>query len=78
MAQPKPMVLSDEQKEIIGHTGGHLQVIACAGSVKTETITRHIARIIVGGIEPGQIVALTERVAASTKSWLHRREAEIK
>lgn len=49
-----------EQQEIIRHRGGHLQVIACAGSGKTESIARRIASLIADdGVEPAAIVAFT-------------------
>jgi hypothetical protein len=32
------MALSPQQQQVVDHRGGHLQVIACAGSGKTEPI----------------------------------------
>ena len=60
------MRLSKEQKEVIAYRCGDLQVIACAGSGKTESISRRVAALINEGAEPASIVAFTftERAAA--------------
>jgi DNA helicase-2/ATP-dependent DNA helicase PcrA len=72
--------LSDEQRAVIEHRGGHLQVIACAGAGKTEAISRRVATLIDEGVEPFQIVAFTftERAAASLKNRITKRVAESK
>ncbi|WP_440950501.1 ATP-dependent DNA helicase [Methanosphaerula subterraneus] len=59
-------MLTPEQKRAIAFRDGNLQVIACAGSGKTETITRRIAGLVAGGVDPGSIVAFTftDRAAA--------------
>ena len=46
MDSTRPIVLSDSQKQVISHRGGDLHVIACAGSGKTETISRRVAGLI--------------------------------
>src|SRR6202171_1861742 len=73
--QPSP-----EQRKVIAHRGGHLQVIACAGAGKTEAISRRVSSLITEGVEPAQIVAFTftERAAASLKIRITRRIAESK
>lgn len=53
------MRLSKEQKEVVAYRGGDLQVIACAGSGKTESISRRVAALINEGAEPASIVAFT-------------------
>ena len=67
-----------EQQRIIEHPAGHLQVIACAGSGKTEAISRRVAKLILDGVKPQEIVAFTftERAAASLKSRIILRVAE--
>ena len=40
------MELTNAQKEAINCIDGHLQIIACAGSGKTEVISRRIANIL--------------------------------
>src|SRR5205085_8666033 len=71
---------SPEQKKVIAHRGGHLQVIACAGAGKTEAISRRVSTLIEEGIEPAQIIAFTftERAAASLKTRITRRIAQVK
>lgn len=79
--RPKKFTLSSEQKDILAHRGGHLQVIACAGSGKTESISRLIASLISDdGVEPASIVAFTftERAAAQLKDRISKRVGEVK
>ena len=61
---------TDAQKEAMDHDTGHLRIIACAGSGKTEVISRRIARLIQKGAEPSEIVAFTftEKAADELKS----------
>jgi len=49
---------TDDQKIIIGHRNGPMQVIACAGSGKTRTISRMIAEMVKDGVSRDAIVAL--------------------
>lgn len=71
---------SAEQQRAIAHRGSHLQIIACAGSGKTEAIARRVAALVTEGVEPAQIVAFTftERAAASLKSRITKRIAQVK
>jgi DNA helicase-2/ATP-dependent DNA helicase PcrA len=73
-----PFKLTPEQKKVIAHRDGHLQVIACAGSGKTESISRLIAGLIAEGTEPGSIVAFTftEKAAAELKHRITKRVEE--
>ena len=59
-----------EQKKAMQHDTGHLRIIACAGSGKTEVISRRIARLIKKGAKPSEIVAFTftEKAADEMKS----------
>jgi DNA helicase II / ATP-dependent DNA helicase PcrA len=70
--------LSPEQAQVVTHRSGDLQVIACAGSGKTESISRRVAALIGEGTEPASIVAFTftERAAAELKERITRRVAE--
>jgi ATP-dependent DNA helicase UvrD/PcrA len=72
--------LSAEQQRVVEDRSGHVQVIACAGSGKTEAISRRVAALIEEGFEPAQIVAFTftERAADSLKARITRRVGEIK
>ena len=40
------MELTHDQRLAVNHIDGHLQIIACAGSGKTEVISRRIANIL--------------------------------
>lgn len=65
--------LSEAQKEVISYRGGHLQVIACAGSGKTESISRRVAELINEGNPPESIIAFTftEKAAAELKERIY-------
>ncbi|MBI4248511.1 MAG: ATP-dependent helicase [Elusimicrobia bacterium] len=65
--------LSEAQKEVIAYRGGHLQVIACAGSGKTESISRRVAELINEGNPPESIIAFTftEKAAAELKERIY-------
>lgn len=73
------MNLTEAQTEAVNHSSGHLQLIACAGSGKTEVISRRIANLIVGhGIAPASVIAFTftEKAAAELKDRITRRVRE--
>jgi len=59
-----------QQKEAMNHDNGHLRIIACAGSGKTEVISRRVAKLIQKGVKPKEIVAFTftEKAADELKS----------
>ena len=46
---------SPQQAQAITHRGGHLRIVACAGSGKTESLARRIASLVQEGIEPSDI-----------------------
>lgn len=72
--------LSPEQQAVVSHRDGHLQVVACAGSGKTEAVAWRVAKLIDEGVEPAAIVAFTftERAADALKARISRRVAELK
>lgn len=78
VAKPIGLVPSPEQGEAIKYRKGHLQIIACAGSGKTETISRRICALIEEGVQPNQIIAFTftERAAASLQTRIKTRVGE--
>ncbi len=81
MTDPAPSIqLSPNQQRVVDHRGGSLQVIACAGSGKTESISRRVAALVADGAEPASIVAFTftERAAAELKERIVRRVEERK
>jgi len=65
---------------VVEHRGRSLQVIACAGSGKTESISRRIASLIAEGEEPASIVAFTftERAAAELNERIVRWVEDVK
>jgi len=75
---PTVIALSPQQEAVVNYRGAHLQVIACAGSGKTESISRRIAALTAEGVAPESIVAFTftERAAAELKDRVARRVKE--
>jgi DNA helicase-2/ATP-dependent DNA helicase PcrA len=60
-----------EQKEVLDTIDQNLQIIACAGSGKTQVISQRISNILkLSGINPKNILAFTytEKAAAELKS----------
>jgi len=70
--------LSKAQKRVVESRGSDLQVIACAGSGKTESISRRVAALITEGADPASIIAFafTERAASELKDRIARRVSE--
>ena len=66
--------LSDIQKRIIRHDRGHLRIVACPGSGKTEVVSRRIAELIKKGADPSKIVAFTftQKAAEELKLRIRR------
>lgn len=75
------MQFTKSQSDAIAHTAGNLQLIACAGSGKTEVVARRVANLLTpvasggAGMMPGNIVAFTftERAAAELKDRIYER-----
>ncbi len=65
MTQKKEIDFTSDQLEAINYTEGNLQIIACAGSGKTEVITRRVIKLISDGVNPENIVAFTFTVKAA-------------
>lgn len=69
------MALTKEQLSAVAHVSGDLQLIACAGSGKTEVVSLQIANLLApkkdggAGLAPANIVAFTftEKAAAELK-----------
>lgn len=61
--------LTGEQEEAANCITGNLQIIACAGSGKTEVVSRRISNLIMDGAKPRSIVAFTftEKAAEELK-----------
>lgn len=67
--------LSGDSADAVLHRGSHIQIIASAGSGKTETVSQRIARLIEEGVDPSAIVAFTftERAAEELKGRIRAR-----
>ncbi len=67
------MKLTDRQRQAIEHEGGNLQLIACAGSGKTEVVARRVVELLRsrsnGALAPHNIIAFTftDKAAAELK-----------
>jgi DNA helicase-2/ATP-dependent DNA helicase PcrA len=76
------MALTKSQQEAIDAEGRNLQIIACAGSGKTEVVARRVARLLrdglPNGLRPANIVAFTftEKAAAELKERIVTRIRE--
>lgn len=56
------MQLTGAQHSAINHAGGNLQLIACAGSGKTEVVAQRVVHLLNpqrGGLAPANIIAFT-------------------
>ncbi len=77
------MKFTDAQKTAIGWPPGNLQLIACAGSGKTEVVAQRVAALLnagaAAGLAPRNLVAFTftETAAAELKDRIVTRVAEI-
>lgn len=68
------------QTEAIESRSGNLQIVACAGSGKTEVIARRLAGLLASEeASPRNIIAFTftEKAAAELKDRIHARVAQI-
>src|SRR2546425_633322 len=71
--EPAHVKLTDSQRKAIEHDGRNLQLIACAGSGKTEVVARRVVHLLSpgkgGGLAPRNIIAFTftDKAAAELK-----------
>ena len=61
--------------EAVAHRNGHVQIIASAGSGKTEVVSQRVASLVAEGVAPDSIVAFTftKRAAAELKERIRQR-----
>ena len=71
-------VLSGDALAAVRHRGSHLQIIASAGSGKTEVVAQRFAELMAGGADPAGIIAFTftERAAQELKARISARVEE--
>jgi len=77
-AQILPDWLSEPQRRAILSPAARLQIVAGAGSGKTEVLARRVVRLLVEGVDPASIIAFTftEKAAAELKARIETRAAE--
>ncbi|HEX9944132.1 MAG TPA: ATP-dependent DNA helicase [Thermoanaerobaculia bacterium] len=77
------MKLTDAQQKAVAHSGHNLQLIACAGSGKTEVVARRVVHLLTpsrpDSLAPRNIVAFTftDKAAAELKERIVTRTREI-
>ena len=77
-ARDEFMKLTQSQQDAIEHGGTNLQLIACAGSGKTEVVARRVVHLLdpkkADSLQPANIVAFTftDKAAAELEEQLSR------
>jgi DNA helicase-2/ATP-dependent DNA helicase PcrA len=77
------MKLTGSQQRAVQFGGRNLQLIACAGSGKTEVVARRVVHLLTPGrvdsLVPANIIAFTftEKAAAELKDRIHTRTREM-
>ena len=76
--RPHPPRLTGDARDAVLHRGSHLQIIASAGSGKTEVVAQRVADLMATGVDPAGIIAFTftERAADELKARISARVAE--
>lgn len=71
--------LQGEAADAVAYREGHVQIIAAAGSGKTEVVSQRVAALVAEGVDPRSIVAFTftEKAAAELKERIRQRVAAI-
>jgi DNA helicase-2/ATP-dependent DNA helicase PcrA len=67
--------LEGDAAQAVTHRGSHIQIIAAAGSGKTEVVSQRVASLLADGEAPESIVAFTftEKAAAELKERIRER-----
>src|SRR5688500_18393833 len=75
MAAP---VLTGDALAAVEHRGSHVQIIAAAGSGKTEVVSQRVASLLADGVSARSIVAFTftERAASELRDRIAERVEE--
>lgn len=83
-SRPKPSVseipkLEGDAASAVAHRGSHIQIIAAAGSGKTEVVSQRVASLLADGEPPESIVAFTftEKAAAELKERIRERVTAV-
>ena len=72
-------ILDGEAAAAVAHRGGHVQIIAAAGSGKTEVVSQRVASLLRDGEQPDSIVAFTftEKAAEELKERIRERSLAL-
>src|SRR3954463_5007207 len=72
-------VLEGEAAAAVAHRGSHVQIVACAGSGKTEVVAQRVAALVAEGEAASSIVAFTFTTAAADElhSRIHQRAVAL-
>jgi DNA helicase-2/ATP-dependent DNA helicase PcrA len=67
--------LEDDALKAVLRRGSHLQIIASAGSGKSEVVAQRFAELMADGVDPAGIIAFTftERAAEELKTRISAR-----
>jgi len=70
--------LTETQRDAVLHPAARLQILACAGSGKTEVLARRAVDLLLKGVDPASIIAFTftEKAAGELKARIETRAAE--
>ena len=68
------MIYTTNQQEALDYRGGNLLIIACAGSGKTQVLSRRIALLVSEGVPKESIIAFTftDMAAGELKSRIRK------
>ena len=68
-------LLEGDAARAVAHRAGHIQIIAAAGSGKTEVVSQRVASLLAEGAAPESIVAFTftEKAASEMKERIRER-----
>lgn len=72
--------LDGDAAAAVAHRGGHIQIIAAAGSGKTEVVSQRVASLLSSGEPPESIVAFTftEKAASELKTRIRERVTALR
>lgn len=72
-------MLEGDAAAAVAHRGSHIQIIAAAGSGKTEVVSQRVASLLADGEPPESIVAFTftEKAAAELKERIRERVTAV-